>query len=108
MPDPTFTPEQCDALASLIQSVTDLWDEPLDDVRDIPQIVNAILASSWLADLLAAERAKVRDGIAEAIEAEAIRGWSVEEVESTSIFGALDRAAAIARDYDTTGGTDDH
>lgn len=41
-------------LAATIRSVTDLWDEPLDEVRDVPQIVNAILASDWLA----AEKAK--------------------------------------------------
>ena len=34
-------------LAAIIQSVTDRWDEPLDEVHDIPQIVDAILASEW-------------------------------------------------------------
>lgn len=34
-------------LARVIAGVTDLWDEPLDDVHDIPQIVNAILADGW-------------------------------------------------------------
>jgi hypothetical protein len=45
-----MTDEQA-ALAKIIAGVTDLWDEPLDEVHDIPQIVNAILASPWLADL---------------------------------------------------------
>ena len=34
-------------LARVIAGVTDLWDEPLDEVHDIPQIVNAILAAGW-------------------------------------------------------------
>ena len=34
-------------LIALIQSVTDGWDEPLDDVHDIPPIANAILAAGW-------------------------------------------------------------
>ena len=38
-----------DALAVLIRSTTDTWDEPLDEVHDVPQIVNAILGSEWLA-----------------------------------------------------------
>lgn len=32
-------------LTSVIRAVTDLWDEPLDEVHDLPQIVNALLAS---------------------------------------------------------------
>jgi hypothetical protein len=36
-----------DALAQTIATVTDSWDEPLDGVHDIPQIVNAILAAGW-------------------------------------------------------------
>lgn len=35
-------------LAQTIKAVTDLWDEPLDEVHDIPQIVNAILAAGWV------------------------------------------------------------
>jgi hypothetical protein len=34
-------------LARVIAGTTDLWDEPLDEVHDIPQIVNAILAAGW-------------------------------------------------------------
>lgn len=34
-------------LTKAIKSVTDLWDEPLDDVHDLPQIVNAILAAGY-------------------------------------------------------------
>lgn len=34
-----------ECLTAAIRSVTDQWDEPLDEVHDIPQIVNAILAS---------------------------------------------------------------
>ena len=34
-------------LTKVIKSVTDLWDEPLDDVHDLPQIVNAILAAGY-------------------------------------------------------------
>lgn len=37
-------------LSKTIAEVTDLWDEPLDEVHDLPQIVNAILASDWLAE----------------------------------------------------------
>lgn len=44
-----------DLLTSVVRSVTDLWDEPLDEVHDVPQIVNAILASPAL-DALVAER----------------------------------------------------
>jgi hypothetical protein len=32
-------------LTNVIRSVTDQWDEPLDEVHDIPQIVNAILVA---------------------------------------------------------------
>ena len=34
------------ALAEVIGKVTDLWDEPLDEVHDIPQIARAVAA--WL------------------------------------------------------------
>ncbi len=37
-----------DALAEVIARVTDLWDEPLDEVHDIPQIARAVAA--WLKD----------------------------------------------------------
>ena len=37
-----------DALAEVIGRVTDLWDEPLDEVHDIPQIARAVAA--WLKD----------------------------------------------------------
>lgn len=37
--------ENRDLLTQIIRSVTDLWDEPLDDVHDIPPIVTALLAS---------------------------------------------------------------
>lgn len=36
-----------DALTAIVRSVTDTWDEPLDEVHDIPPIVNAILAAGW-------------------------------------------------------------
>lgn len=36
-----------DTLTKIIRSVTDRWDEPLDEVHDVPQIVNAILAADW-------------------------------------------------------------
>lgn len=36
-----------DRLAQVIQSVTDNWDEPLDDLHDVRPIVNAILADGW-------------------------------------------------------------
>lgn len=41
--------EAAETISGLIASVTDTWDEPLDEVHDIPQIVNAFLASDWLA-----------------------------------------------------------
>lgn len=34
-----------DELARTIHAVTDSWDEPLDEVHDVPWIVSAILAS---------------------------------------------------------------
>jgi hypothetical protein len=34
-----------DAITEAIRSVTDNWDEPLDEVHDIPPIVNAVLAT---------------------------------------------------------------
>lgn len=37
-------------LTEVIRSVTYLWDEPLDEVHDIPPIVNALAA--YLADRL--------------------------------------------------------
>lgn len=37
-------------LTATIRAVTDLWDEPLDEVHDIPKIVNAILADGWKKD----------------------------------------------------------
>ncbi len=37
-----------DKLAEVIASVTDLWDDPLDEVHDIPQIARAVAA--WLKD----------------------------------------------------------
>ena len=33
-----------DEVARAIRSVTDLWDEPLDEVRDVPPIADALLA----------------------------------------------------------------
>jgi len=36
-----------DDLAGVIGAVTDYWDEPLDEVHDIPAIVNAILAAGY-------------------------------------------------------------
>lgn len=42
-----------DELTKIIQAVTDRWEEPLDEVHDIPQIVNAILASDWLTQVKA-------------------------------------------------------
>ena len=39
--------KESEALAHIIAGVTDLWDEPLDEVHDVPQIVNAILAAGW-------------------------------------------------------------
>lgn len=53
--------DEREALTVAIQSVTGLWDEPLDEVHDVPQIVNALLAAGYRrspgADLLAeAER----------------------------------------------------
>lgn len=38
---------QRDELAKTVREVTDLWEEPLDDVHDVPQIVNAILADGY-------------------------------------------------------------
>lgn len=35
-----------DELANVIGAVTDNWDEPLDEVHDIPGIANAVLA--WI------------------------------------------------------------
>jgi hypothetical protein len=55
MPDAHDT----ETLAEVIRSVTDLWDEPLDEVHDIPGIVNAILASNWLAARIEQARAGV-------------------------------------------------
>lgn len=34
-------------LTKTIAAVTDTWDEPLDEVHDLPPIVNAILAAGW-------------------------------------------------------------
>lgn len=34
-------------LDRIICEVTDLWDEPLDEVHDVPQIRNAILAAGY-------------------------------------------------------------
>lgn len=34
-------------LTTTIRSVTDTWDEPLDEVHDIAPVVNAILAAQW-------------------------------------------------------------
>lgn len=43
----TETHLEAAGLAETIRHVTDLWDEPLDEVRDVPQIVNAILAARY-------------------------------------------------------------
>lgn len=48
----------------LVAAVTDRWDEPLDEVHDIPQIVDAILASGWLT----AHDAEQRERIAKQVE----------------------------------------
>ncbi len=40
-------PRESQAMAEAIRSVTDLWDEPLDEVRDVPQVVNALIAAGW-------------------------------------------------------------
>lgn len=34
-------------LAATIMAVTDLWDEPLDEVHDVRPLVNAIIADGW-------------------------------------------------------------
>lgn len=34
-------------LDRIISEVTDLWDEPLDEVHDVPKIRNAILAAGY-------------------------------------------------------------
>lgn len=39
----TVQPDR-DTITRAIAAVTDLWDEPLDEVHDVPQIVNAVLA----------------------------------------------------------------
>ena len=38
------------AVTTAIQGVTDGWDEPLDEVHDVPPIVNALAAAGLLAD----------------------------------------------------------
>lgn len=49
-----------EGLSEVIRAVTDLWDEPLDEVHDVPQIANAILAAGYVpADRLAAVQAEV-------------------------------------------------
>ena len=47
-----------DPLAEVIQRVTDLWDEPLDEVHDIPPIVDALLASPALARVIREAKAE--------------------------------------------------
>lgn len=34
-------------LETIIYNATNNWDEPLDEVHDIPQISNAIIAAGW-------------------------------------------------------------
>jgi hypothetical protein len=34
-------------LMQIIRTVTDQWDEPLDEVHDVPQIANAIISAGW-------------------------------------------------------------
>ena len=46
-PQPSSTVDE-DKLAAVIGKVTDSWDEPLDEVHDIPQIARAVAA--WLKD----------------------------------------------------------
>jgi hypothetical protein len=36
-----------DDLTAVIRSVTDTWDEPLDEVHDVRQIVNAVIAAGY-------------------------------------------------------------
>lgn len=52
--------EAREALARTIAEVTDQWDEPLDEVHDIPQIVNALFASGLISEGTATEDWGVR------------------------------------------------
>lgn len=80
-------------LAEVIRHVTDLWDEPLDEVRDVPQIVNAVLAAGY--HRLA--RLTDDDVVEAAAEAMADRnGWdSVTAVYYDDIRAVLATAAAV-------------
>jgi hypothetical protein len=69
---------QAEVLAAAIRSVTDLWDEPLDEVHDIPPIVNAILAARI-------EQARAGEGV-ETVECSAsdrrdVRKWLIEQAD---------------------------
>jgi hypothetical protein len=92
MPDAHDTETLAEVLAEAIRSVTDLWDEPLDEVHDIPPIVNAILAEARIVQARAGEGA-LRERIAREIQAakpfHPTRNY-------TPVDEAYDRAARIA------------
>lgn len=39
--------KQAKELTATIMAVTDLWDEPLDEVHDVRPLVSAIIADGW-------------------------------------------------------------
>ena len=59
MPEtPDLTERARVTLTAAIRAVTDAWEEPLDEVHDVPQVVNSVLA--WAAQQsAAAERVSV-------------------------------------------------
>lgn len=67
-------------IEAAIRSVTDLWDEPLDEVHDVPQIVNALLAAGIMQEV----RAEALREAADAFEPEVVRAakWASETSDS--------------------------
>lgn len=55
--------ENTSSLSAIIRTVTDQWDEPLDEVHDIPQIANAIIASDWLSTFVKEQVKAEADGL---------------------------------------------
>ena len=76
-------------LACAIREVTDGWEEPLDEVHDVPQIINAVLAY-----LATTTRLEPWESIALSVATSMLnRGEEVTPNVAAVCVGALERIA---------------
>lgn len=87
-----------DALAKAIRAVTDLWDEPLDEVHDVPQIVNGLLASGAVVDVATlADDLQFVNTVAQGMTLQAFEDMALSDVlDARRTAGTALRALAAA------------